>query len=173
MNRFKTVLLFIIVFSLTGDLYAQDYPELVKVEGGSFLMGNESRRAKPEEQPVHEVNLKDFYIGKTEVTVAQYRLYCEETGVEMPVEPSWGWNDNHPIVNVTWIDAMNYCEWLSEKLGIVITLPTEAEWEFAARGGNYSKGFKYSGSSAAIMAGWNRGNTKGCPENVGSKNLMK
>ena len=165
----STILFILTVFFLVTDLYAQDYPELIKIEGGTFLMGNDSRKAKLEEQPVHEVTLRDFYIGKTEVTVAQYRLFCTETGTEMPIKPSWGWCDDHPIVNVTWYDAMNYCNWLSEKLGIVITLPTEAEWEYAAKGGNQSKGYTYSGSYGADVVGWYRKNTKGKPAEVATK----
>jgi formylglycine-generating enzyme required for sulfatase activity len=159
----------ILTFFLIININAQDYPDLIKVDGGTFLMGNDSSRVKDDQKPVHEVTLKDFYIGKTEVTVAQYRLYCNETGVKMPNKPSWGWEDNHPIVNVNWQDAMNYCKWLSEKLGIVITLPTEAEWEFAAKGGNQSEGFKYSGSFGAGVVGWFRDNTDGGPEEVATK----
>jgi len=65
----------------------------------------------------------------------------------MPEEPNWGWSDNAPIVNVSWSDAINYCDWLSEKLDQNITLPTEAQWEFAARGGNQSEGYKYAGGA--------------------------
>jgi len=169
MKKGISFLIFTLFFFLTTHLTAQDYPEFIEIKGGTFSMGNDSSKAKEEEMPVHEVNLRDFFIGKTEVTVAQYRLYCEETGTKMPNKPSWGWSDEHPIVNVTWNDAMGYCLWLSQKLGIIVTLPTEAEWEFAAKGGNQSKGFKYSGSFGADVVGWYRGNTNGKPEKVATK----
>lgn len=117
-------------------------------------MGDEYGLGEKNEQPTHQVTLSDFGIGKTEVTVAQYRYYCNSTGVSMPEEPNWGWSDNAPIVNVNWNDAINYCDWLSEKLDQNIGLPTEAQWEFAARGGTKSKGYKYAAGRSMATAGW-------------------
>jgi formylglycine-generating enzyme required for sulfatase activity len=142
----------ILLFTVTNN--AQSYPQLVKVTGGTFTMGDEHGLGQEDEQPTHQVTLTDFYIGKTEVTVAQYRSYCNATGVSMPEEPSLGWNSNDPIVRVSWNDAINYCDWLSEKLDKNITLPTEAQWEFAARGGNKSKGYKYAAGRSMATAGW-------------------
>jgi formylglycine-generating enzyme required for sulfatase activity len=138
---------------------AQNYPELIKVTGGTFTMGDEHGVGNEDEQPTHEVTLSDFSIGKTEVTVAQYRSYCRATGVSMPEEPRWGWSDNAPIVNVSWQDALNYCDWLSEKLDQNISLPTEAQWEFAARGGTQSKGYKYAGGRSMASSGWYQDNS--------------
>jgi len=68
------------------------------------------------------------------VTVAQYRAFCTATGTKMPGEPSYGWKDQNPIVNVSWHDAKAYCDWVGGRL------PFEAEWEYAARGGNLGIG---------------------------------
>lgn len=151
----KKTILALLVFTISIlTTQAQNTPELIKVTGGTFTMGDEHGLGDDDEQPTHEVTLTDFYIGKTEVTVAQYRYYCNSTGVSMPEEPRWGWNSNDPIVNVSWNDAINFCDWLSEKLDKNITLPTEAQWEFAARGGNQSKGYKYAGGRSMATAGW-------------------
>ncbi|AUS04155.1 formylglycine-generating enzyme family protein [Pseudotamlana carrageenivorans] len=133
---------------------AQNIPEFIEVTGGTFTMGNKDGAKGSDEVPTHKITLSDFSIGKTEITVAQYRYYCNETGVEMPKEPNWGWNDNSPIINVSWDEAVNYCDWLSEKLKGKITLPTEAQWEYAARGGNKSKGYNYSGGNKMKNVGW-------------------
>jgi sulfatase modifying factor 1 len=129
------------------QVQAQSYPNLVKVTGGTFNMGDEHGKGMKDELPIHEITLSDFYISETEVTVDQYRTYCTSSNVSMPEEPSWGWNDNDPIVNVTWDDAIKYCDWYSEKFDEIITLPTEAQWEFAARGGNQSHGYVFSGDN--------------------------
>ncbi len=155
MNNKITTLFLLLLATLS---HAQFYPELVKVTGGTFIMGDEWGMEESDEQPTHEVTLSDYHIGKTEVTVAQYWKYCSETGVSMPKEPRWGWDPSDPIVNVSWNDAINYCDWLSKKLDRNITLPTEAQWEFAARGGNQSKGYKYSGGRNIDTAGWDGDN---------------
>lgn len=130
----------------------QVYPEMISIKGGTFTMGRGVFSA-------HEVRLSDFEMGKTEVTVAQYRTYCNATGVAMPEEPSWGWHDDDPIVLVSWDDAMGYCKWLSRALGKDITLPSEAQWEYAARGGNYSRGSKFSGGENMATISWYKENS--------------
>lgn len=134
--------------------------EMVKVEGGTFMMGSkdDSRIAENDEQKQHEVKLNSFEINKLEVTVWEWKDYCKKTKKKMPKAPTWGWNENNPVTNITWFDAVEYCNWLSKIEGlkqayIVVgpnvkcdfttngyRLPTEAEWEFAAKGGKKSKG---------------------------------
>jgi formylglycine-generating enzyme required for sulfatase activity len=137
---------------------------MILVKGGTFKMGSNS--GENDEKPVHTVTLSDFYIGKYEVTVAQFKLFCSETGRKLPPEPKsdwyeenknavkWVWKDDYPIVNVTWKEAMDYCSWLSKKTGQNYTLPTEAQWEYAARGGNKSGNYKYSGSENINKVAW-------------------
>lgn len=150
-------------------LQAQANPEMVKVAGGTFTMGDEKGIGEPDEQPVHTVTLKSFSMAKTEVTVLQWRTYCKALQREMSDAPEWGWKDNHPIVSVTWEDAVAYCKWLSDKIGKIYRLPTEAEWEYAARGGKLSKGFTFSGSDNINDVGWFAGNSNGSTHPVAQK----
>lgn len=121
--------------------------ELVTVEGGLFIMGCKDDACNEDEKPLHKATLKTFSMGKYEVKVSEYKVFCEQSGHAMPKVPDWGWNDNHPIVNVSYFDAVAFCEWLSKKKGENYRLPTEAEWEFAARGGKKSKDYAFSGSN--------------------------
>ena len=87
-----------------------------------------SKDGEGDEKMVHTVYLDKYYIGKYEVTVGQYKKFCEATGKTMPEQPEWNTGDNYPVVKVTWYDAKAYCDWAG------LRLPTEAEWEKAARG---------------------------------------
>jgi len=119
-------------------------PEMVRIPAGEFLMGSNSLSS--DEGPVHEVSLDEYYIGKFEVTNAQYKGFCEDTGRACP-PPRWDQHSDrstgddltakptYPVVSVSWDDALAYCEWLSRITGKKYRLPTEAEWEKAARGG--------------------------------------
>ncbi len=104
----------------------RDGAEMVWIPEGEFLMG--SNTGRPNEKPQRKVYLDGYWIYKFEVTVAQYRKFCIDTGRSMPEAPKWGWNDTHPIVNVVWQDAADYAKWAGG------SLPTEAQWEKAARG---------------------------------------
>jgi sulfatase modifying factor 1 len=206
-------LLFILLLSL-ASLFAQS--DMILVEGGTFMMGRDQANDKVEgiefknELPRHQVKLNSFYIGKYEVTVKEYKEFVQATGGKMPPPPSvewfeehpdtklfyplsktqwWGWKDNYPMHNVTWYDAVKFCNWKSEKEGLqkVYTfvtksevtwdlsangyrLPTEAEWEYAARGGNKSKGYRFAGSNNVDEVAWYDGTSKlKGPSAVGTK----
>lgn len=135
--------------------------EWVRVEGGEFLMGNPDTTDR--QHPLRRVAVSSFSIGKYEVTVAQYRAFCQATGREMPYEPPWGFQDNHPIVRVTWFDARDFAQWMGGRL------PTEAEWEYAARGGAQSKSYLYSGSNQPDEVAWYPQNANARPHDVGTK----
>ena len=110
-----------------------DSPEMVFVDRATFEMGTED--GEFDEGPVHKVTLSEFYIGKYEVTVAQYRRFAQATDNPMPDFEEWGGDDNHPVTNVSWSDAEAYTRWLSEKTGENYRLPTEAEWYYVASDG--------------------------------------
>lgn len=122
-----------------------------------------------EDATPHTVTLSSYSIGKYPVTLGQYKKYCTSTGISMPDEPSWGWNDKQPIVKVNYNDAVAYCNWLGEQYGGDWSLPTEAQWEFAARGGNNSQNFNYSGSDDLDEVAWNSDNTGSKTQTVGRK----
>ncbi|HLP58199.1 MAG TPA: SUMF1/EgtB/PvdO family nonheme iron enzyme, partial [Candidatus Deferrimicrobium sp.] len=110
---------------------------MIHIPSGKFIMGTDD--GADNEKPPHEVELDGYWIGKYEVTFAQYDRYCRETGKEKPNDEGWG-RENRPVINVSWDDAVAYCRWLSQKSGLRFQLPTEAQWEKAARG---SRGFQY------------------------------
>ncbi len=121
---------------LTGELgigsarlNAKDGAKMVWVPAGEFRRGTVDANGWWNTRPVAQVYVDGFWAYETEVTVQQYRAFCEDTNRTMPVRP-WGgsWNDNHPIVNVSWDDANAYAKWAGA------SLPTEAQWEKAARG---------------------------------------
>ena len=148
---------------------SQNYPELVKITGGTFIMGDRLSLDSKDKLFGHQVTLTDYAIGKTEVTVAQYSAYCRAKGISMPIEPDYGWQDNAPIGNISWNDALNYCDWLSEKLDKKISLPTEAQWEYAARGGALSKNYDYAAGNSMETIGWYEGNSFSRTHTIASK----
>ncbi|AXT19951.1 hypothetical protein D7030_02170 [Flavobacteriaceae bacterium AU392] len=162
--------LLVLVFFINGLFFleAQNFPKMIKVEGGTFTMGDNLGLGEANERPTHNVKINTFYISETEITVAQYRTYCKAENILMPDEPYWELEDDQPIVNVTWNDAIGYTKWLSNKLGRPFRLPYEAEWEYAARGGNKSKGYKYSGTNN-INDVWFEDNSGERAQSVASK----
>ena len=139
--------------------------KMVYVEGGEFMMGATSEQGgyvKEEEKPAHKVKLSSFYISKYEITQAQYQaiMGTQYNGFE---------GERRPVENVSWNDAMKFCEKLSARSGRNYTLPTEAQWEFAARGGTKSQGYKYSGSNAVGDVAWYGNNSSRTTHAVGAK----
>ena len=125
--------------------------KMVYVEGGSFQMGatsEQSGKAESDEHPAHAVKIDPYYIAECEVTQAQWRKI-------MGYNPSqFTGNENHPVENVSWDEAAQFCRKLSQLTGKKYLLPTEAQWEYAARGGNQSQGYKYSGSNSPQYIAW-------------------
>ncbi|GAM75214.1 hypothetical protein JCM19241_1557 [Vibrio ishigakensis] len=111
--------------------------DMVLVEGGSFTMGSDLPEAGPQEKPAREVSVDSFYISKFEVT---QELFESVMGHSM----SYFAGPDVPVNNLSWQQANYFIEKLNQLTGETYRLPTEAEWEFAAKGGNKSQGFKYS-----------------------------
>ncbi len=115
-----------------------------------------------DEKPAHQVTLDDYWIGETEVTQALWR---EVMGSEPTADGGWtteyGRGDNFPAYNVSYEDVQEFIERLNRKTGRTFRLPTEAEWEYAARGGNKSRGYKYSGSNNLDEVAWYHDNCGG------------
>ncbi|MDY4932253.1 MAG: SUMF1/EgtB/PvdO family nonheme iron enzyme, partial [Candidatus Onthomorpha sp.] len=125
--------------------------KMIKVEGGTFSMGATSEQgsdARYNEKPVHSVTLSDYYIGETEVTQELWEAV-------MGSNPShYKGNNQRPVEFVSWNDCQEFIKKLNQLTGKKFRLPTEAEWEYAARGGKYSRGYKYSGSNNADEVAW-------------------
>ena len=144
--------------------------KLILVEGGSFMMG--SNDGQDDEKPIHKVTLTDYYIGETEVTNAQYAAFLNERKPSKTELDKWinlngsyetekcrisqkenryvvekGY-ENHPVIYVSWYGANEFC------IHYDVFLPSEAQWEYAARGGNKSKGYKYAGSNEPDEVAW-------------------
>ncbi len=144
------------------------YPVMADIPGGTFDMGSET--GDYNEKPVHKVSLDAFQLARTEVTWWQYALYCRSENRELPEAPSWGRIGDNPVVNVGWDDAAAFCTWLSEKTGSTYRLPTEAEWEYAARAGT---DWEYAGCNTYEELGdyaWYDANSENRTRGVGRKN---
>lgn len=135
---------------------------MILVEKGTFIMGatSEQTGASSDEEPAHSVTLtKSYYIGETEVTQALYKAVMENN-------LSYYLGEKKPVNGISWNDCQTFVSKLSSMTGLVFRLPTEAEWEFAARGGNSSKGYIYSGSNAIDDVSYHS-NSSGGPTEVG------
>ena len=153
------------LLNIWGIIVMAQAPSMIFIEGGSFTMGGTLRNQKP----AHNVTVGSFNMGKYEVTVAEFKAFCAASGHAMPAAPAWGWNDKHPMVNVNFDDCNAYCKWLSETTGKNYRLPTEAEWEYAARGGNKTHGYLNAGSDSLDKVGWSNTNSGGQTQPCGSK----
>lgn len=109
-------------------------PKMVRLPGGSFLMGAADESPYSDERPRFKATLSAFAISEMPVTFADYQLFVKATGAKMPDDRGWG-GGRHPVINVTWQDANAYTEWLSEQTGSSYRLPSEREWEYAAKAG--------------------------------------
>lgn len=163
-----------------------DTTKFVLVEGGTFNMGT-GKTVESGEGPPHSVTVKSFWLAKTETTFEDYDKFCFDTKRDTMGSAGWG-RGKQPAIYVSWNDAVAYCNWLSgkEKLskcylidstGIVkyldtakgYRLPTEAEWEFAARGGNQPLGRVYAGGDKIDDGVWYKGNSGGKAHPVAQK----
>ena len=133
---------------------------MVQVQGGTFIMGATSEQgsdAESREKPAHNVTMSSYHIGETEVTQELWKAV-------MGKNPSVHEGGNLPVENVSWKDCQKFIKRLNKITGKDFRLPTEAEWEFAARGGNLSKGYKYSGSDNLDDVAWYFFNSCSIPE---------
>jgi formylglycine-generating enzyme required for sulfatase activity len=154
---------------------------MILVEGGSFMMGSET--GDKDEKPVHKVTLKSFYMDKYEITNEQFCKFLNEKGNQSEGDGKWldiGDEDckinevnkkfvpergfeNHPVLELSWYGAKAYAAWVGKRL------PTEAEWEYAARGGKLSKNFIYAGSNTIDEVAWFTNNSDNSTHPIGSK----
>ncbi len=135
-------------------------PEMIFVEGGRFLMGSDDGGS--DEKPVHTVRLSDFYIGKYPVTQMEWELIMNN-------HPSIEKGDLKPVDSINWNTAQEFVNILSAKTGKKYRLPTEAQWEYAARGGNKSKNYLFSGSNNINDVAWHCDNSESKRMSVGGK----
>jgi formylglycine-generating enzyme required for sulfatase activity len=143
-----------------APIAAQPMPEMVSIPGGAFSMGSDD---DPSEKPIHRVTVKPFSIGKFPVTVREWNACVAAKGCSY--EPTG--DDDAPVTNLSWTDTQQYVDWLSKITQKPFRLPTEAEWEYAARAGTRSK-FWWGEQPEAAMA-----NCKGCNEPYESSHPLK
>ena len=170
----------------TEEVAQQTIPGMILVKAGSFEMGSTGGRA--DEQPVHPVTIsKDFHIGKNEVTFDEYDTFCETTARYNKPDDRGTGRGKHPVVGVTWQEAIDYCNWRSEAEGLTpcysgkgkvtvcdfaangYRLPTEAEWEYAARGAQESNSYRFAGSNDPQAVAWYVDNANETFHPVGEK----
>ncbi len=157
----------VVILDLIGNL--------VQVKGGSFMMGaqhtddhsdNYDVEAQENENPVHQVTLSDYFIGQFEITQRQWRTIM---GYELVWQEQYGRGDDYPAYNVSWAAANAFVDQLSAMTNLNFQLPSEAQWEYAARGGNKSQHYRYSGSDNVDMVAWHKDNSDGTLHPVGGK----
>lgn len=143
-------------------------PAMVPISGGSYQQGDIHGLGDKSELPVRQVTIKPFAIGKYEVTFEEYDHYVELTGGRSPSDQSWG-RENRPVINVSWDDAMAYATWLSQATGNHYRLPTESEWEYAARSGGNDETWAGTSDEKQLAEYAVYRQEEGGTESVGSK----
>ncbi|MEI6411602.1 MAG: formylglycine-generating enzyme family protein, partial [Bacteroidota bacterium] len=182
---------------MVTDTTSIPLPDLIPVPGGSYRRGCTDEKdpdCYSDDKPAREIKINTFSMGRTEVTNVQYCFFLNEMGNKHEEGATWidleGPNQNehcrikqngknfivekgyeqYPVINVSWYGAKAYCDWLSSKVnGLKYRLPTESEWEYAARGGNKPGGYKYAGSDDLETVGWYSGNSGNKIHPVGQK----
>lgn len=148
---------------------------LVNVSGGTYRMGaqnsdpqsdNYDPEARDNENPVHEVTLSDFYLGRFEVTQREWRAIM---GDDLDWSEQYGKGDDFPAYNVSRNDALRFLERLSAMTRLPFRLPTEAQWEYAAKGGSHSLHYRFSGGNQVDEVAWHIGNSNSVLHPVGGK----
>ena len=134
--------------------------DLIFVEGGTFMMG--SNDGYDNQKPIHEVTLSRFYIGQFTVTQKEWEAV-------IGFNPSKIKGDDLPVTDISWEGAQEFIQKLNAQTGKQYRLPTEAEWEYAARGGNQSEGFEYAGSNNVDEVAWYYNNSSSGLHPVGQK----
>lgn len=168
------------------NLWERYYPIMIPVKGGTFMMGCDSTIDKNcrADETLHEATISDFAIAKYETTWWQYYLFCVATKRKYEI-PAWGKQGDNPVVKVNWSDAVSYANWVTNQKELSpaikvngnnyqleieangFRLPTEAEWEYAAKGGVAKQRFIYSGSNDLKQLGWHSDNAGGRTHPVG------
>ena len=150
--------------------------EMIYVKGGTFRMGATEEQeddAYDREKPVHEVTLSDYYISKVEVTQGLWEKVMGTTIHEQRIKAgyssTYGVGSDYPMYYVNWEEAQEFCTRLGQLTGKNYALPTEAQWEYAARGGVKSRGYKYSGSNTIGNVAWYDDNSSESTHPVGTK----
>ena len=136
-------------------------PEMLVIPAGRFLIGSpEDENARNDDEYQHQVVIAEpFAVSRYPLTFADYDYFCRATGYDRPADEGWG-RGSHPVIHVSWYDAVAYCQWLSERTGQHYRLPTEAEWEYACRAGT-ATAFCYGDTLAPEQANYHLGQT--CP----------
>jgi len=164
-DAFKVALLRVV--SSVASIHLE--PEMVAVPGGTFRQGDIYDEDIINEQPLRDVNIKKFAMGRFEVTFEEYDRFAIARGRALTRDEGWG-RGSRPVINVSWEDAVSYAKWLSEETGRRYRLPTEAEWEYAARSGGKEE--IWSGTSDKEQLAdyaWFNMNSTGRTQPVGTK----